>query len=392
MRCDECDVKLLDLVEGLLDEGEAAAVRAHVATCATCGPAFTQLSESHRAMLSLPLAEPSARVDNAILAMARAKAAGQAVVVPREPVREAAPADSWWERWLKALGGFATGPQAAMATVMLLVLAIGVWYLPRGGDGSSFGESVLHPTSSEEAPAAAAPSPTLKSVREAEPSTATLQGEVPAAEGAFAKGEQEAARQQALAQYREMSAKDSAAPRASRAKMGGMKSSSARADDDPLAGLGGDLPPADADRTESKKLARGVQGSLDKFDDSDDALGSGAANTASSAAESAQAPASVATAPAPAPKADGRMASPAALLSRARAAAADGDCKTAVAQYAALVSRFPDHGGRAQALREQANCYEKLGQLAMAQKARLQAEETSSPAKRKKAASISTDF
>ncbi len=382
MRCDECDVKLLDLLEGLLDEGEAAAVRAHVATCVTCGPAFTKLADSHRAMLSLPLAEPSARVDNAILAMARAKVAGQAVVVPREPEREAAPADSWWERWLKALGGFATGPQAAMATVMLLVLAIGVWYLPRGGDGSSFGESVLHPTSSEEAPAAAAPPPTLKSVREAEPSADTLQGEVPAAEGALAKGEAEATRGEAPAEYGGLSAKDSAATGDRRARMRPAKSAEARYDSD-------ELPPP-ADKAEAKKLAVGDHDGADLLGGADDAVGGGASNRASSLAEAAQAPASVATAPAP--KSDGRVASPAALLSWARAAAADGDCRTAVAQYAALVSRFPDYAGRAQALREQANCYEKLGQLAMAQKARQQAEETSAPAKRKKADSVNTGF
>jgi hypothetical protein len=124
MNCEQYEDPLLSLAEGDLPPDEAADVRAHAASCPRCGELLERLSAGHQLSLRLPMADPPAAVGSRIMAAARAHAAGNAgtPVAPHRGLSATAIL-----QWLREV---ALGPQVAMATVMLLVVAIGVWYLP----------------------------------------------------------------------------------------------------------------------------------------------------------------------------------------------------------------------------------------------------------------------
>jgi tetratricopeptide (TPR) repeat protein len=124
MNCEEYEDPLLSLAEGDLPPEEAADVQAHAASCTRCGELLERLSAGHQLSLRLPMADPPAAVGPRIMAAARAHAAGHAGT-PVAPHRGLSATSIL--QWLREV---ALGPQVAMATVMLLVVAIGVWYLP----------------------------------------------------------------------------------------------------------------------------------------------------------------------------------------------------------------------------------------------------------------------
>jgi hypothetical protein len=148
LTCESCDPLLIDLALGELDDSSALAVRAHADTCDACSRALARLTAGRRAARELVMVEPPSL--SAVLVAARARAAevnaarlsepsGAPAVAavsapPPEPAR-----GSFFDDVLRWLGAWAARPQVAMATVFVLMVGIGLWYVPQlrwrqGGD------------------------------------------------------------------------------------------------------------------------------------------------------------------------------------------------------------------------------------------------------------------
>jgi len=108
MNCDECKEQVLELIEREAVDPEG--VREILARCPDCREAFDQMKAALALAAELPLEEPSAGIDEAIL---RAAAARVPKVVPLRRRRLQPP--PW-----------------AMAAVALLAVGVGVWAIPRG--------------------------------------------------------------------------------------------------------------------------------------------------------------------------------------------------------------------------------------------------------------------
>jgi hypothetical protein len=131
MSCETCRDLLIELVCDELVADTAAAVRAHALKCERCGPELEKLSRTLQASSSLGLLSPSPEVEHRIMQAAREAIAGRA----RGPAREATQAGSYGiTAWFARLGSFAMSPQVAMASVLLLVVGIGLYALPFGRD------------------------------------------------------------------------------------------------------------------------------------------------------------------------------------------------------------------------------------------------------------------
>ena len=73
--CDTAEARLLDLVYGELEDGEASAVRAHAAGCDACGRSLAKLEGGRAIARRMDTAEDAPpAVLSAVLAAARAKA------------------------------------------------------------------------------------------------------------------------------------------------------------------------------------------------------------------------------------------------------------------------------------------------------------------------------
>jgi hypothetical protein len=157
MSCETCRDLLIELVCDELAAEMAAAVRAHALKCERCGPELEKLTRTLKASSALSLLSPSPEVEHRIMQAAREAIAGRA----RGPAREAATAAATYggiTEWFARLGSFAMSPQVAMASVLLLVVGIGLYALPFGRDAAE--PSALRATEDEgDEHAAAAPSP-----------------------------------------------------------------------------------------------------------------------------------------------------------------------------------------------------------------------------------------
>ena len=108
MNCDECKEQVLELIEREAVDPEG--VREILARCPDCREVFDRMRAALALAAELPLEEPSAGIDEAIL---RAAAARVPKVVPLRRRRLQPP--PW-----------------AMAAVALLAVGVGVWAIPRG--------------------------------------------------------------------------------------------------------------------------------------------------------------------------------------------------------------------------------------------------------------------
>jgi hypothetical protein len=141
MDCETCDALLIDLVERELDEAKAAEVRAHASSCESCGHALARLEGGRRAAAELVRVAPP-KLD-AVLAAARAHVQAQAAEKARasepSPVQAALPSspppaeptEGLFDQIVRWLGSWAARPQVAMATMLLLMVGIGLWYVPQ---------------------------------------------------------------------------------------------------------------------------------------------------------------------------------------------------------------------------------------------------------------------
>jgi len=420
MNCQNCDERLLDLLYGEIAGPEAEEARAHVRECASCGRSFAQLEAAHRLATQLPEPEPPRALDARILAAARQKVGAE----PARP-RAARAGDSdtagLWAGILRWLGGFAMGPQVAMATIMLLVVAIGLWHLPgRRREPTAGGGTVVQPEDHGEAAPSATLEPAAPLDLDLDPRTGRLRARDDEGGGA---AEQTAGRERPRGAQAE-------APASPRSQAGG------EVVNGPLAELAGtrtrqaaNVPadvPAQARAGLPTRPAAGRNAVPLLEDDGDVAMGdavmaqaTGARQQGSAAPQQAPLPAPTEPAPtstldlrrtegttasqAPAPDtgaytrgmdyyrrndyagairelnrvvADPSSGSlvPSALHHLARSHRSAGACRSAVPQYESLLRRFPAYGDAPRAMLELADCYRRVGRLSDARTMLLRAQ------------------
>lgn len=154
MNCEDCEKGLLELSYGELDESAAVTTRAHIETCASCRSAFQKI-ETGRAFArkldvvpapSMATVLAAAREQAALNRAAREQPVDTSPVAQPRPREESSPDDSGLSGWLRWLGAVVMGPQLGVATVLLLVVGIGLYYLPQLGGGAGRGVApVLEP-------------------------------------------------------------------------------------------------------------------------------------------------------------------------------------------------------------------------------------------------------
>jgi hypothetical protein len=129
--CERCQDLLTELVCDELSAADAAALRAHAKGCQRCGPALSKFERTLEVSLALPLLTPSPDVEKRIMQAARSALQSRA----KGPLREAPDAPrSGFLAWCARVGSWAMSPQVAMASVLLLVVGIGLYALPLGTD------------------------------------------------------------------------------------------------------------------------------------------------------------------------------------------------------------------------------------------------------------------
>lgn len=143
MDCELCEKNLVDLLYGDLDEAVAKQMRAHLESCDGCRQAFSKLEVGRAFARKLELAPAPSLAS--VLAAAREQAAAnraarEPAAAPSAPAAAPrAPEESGLPSWLRWLGAIAMGPQLGVATVLLLMVGIGLWYLPQIGSGGGHG-------------------------------------------------------------------------------------------------------------------------------------------------------------------------------------------------------------------------------------------------------------
>jgi len=127
MNCENAKSQILDLLGGDLRAEDAVLVRAHIDGCEACLRDHAQLAAALRLARGMPVEAPPSRVRETVMARARLASAG--VQAGRSTASEEArePALSRFVRWIS---GFVLGPQVAMAMVLLLMVGVGLFYLP----------------------------------------------------------------------------------------------------------------------------------------------------------------------------------------------------------------------------------------------------------------------
>ncbi|MEM9191742.1 MAG: tetratricopeptide repeat protein [Myxococcota bacterium] len=137
---DDDNLNLLDVLYGEHDAEPEALAR--------LGPedqrALEGLELTRRMLDELPSLEPPRELDAAILAAARSKSGteseGALAAEPHQSEEE-----GLWATILRWVGGVAMGPQVAMATIMLAVVGLGLWYFPKESQDPMVGTTVLSP-------------------------------------------------------------------------------------------------------------------------------------------------------------------------------------------------------------------------------------------------------
>jgi hypothetical protein len=165
--CERCQDLLTELVCDELPAAEAASLRAHAKGCERCGPALSKFERTLEVSLALPLLTPSPDVERRIMQAARSALQSRA----KGPLREAPEAPpSGFLAWCARVGSWAMSPQVAMASVLLLVVGIGLYALPLGTDQEAGGLRASEDSSSP--PMAPEPAATVTAAPTPEPAAA----------------------------------------------------------------------------------------------------------------------------------------------------------------------------------------------------------------------------
>ncbi len=132
--CEACRDALTELVCDELDAHTRSAVLAHTQTCTGCAAELTKLRAVMQAAESLPVEAPSPRVHAAVMLAAREANARRGAVSMQKPARAQVSGFELVRTWLAQVGSWAMSPQVAMASVLLLMLGVGLVALPLGQD------------------------------------------------------------------------------------------------------------------------------------------------------------------------------------------------------------------------------------------------------------------
>ncbi len=121
MSCKDCKERVFELIEREADDPEG--VRAILADCPDCRAEFEQMKAALALAEQLPIEEPGAEIDAAILSEAELRI-GTAAPASAPGAGRDAKVIPFRKRILKA-------PPWAMAAVALLAVGVGVWSIPR---------------------------------------------------------------------------------------------------------------------------------------------------------------------------------------------------------------------------------------------------------------------
>lgn len=117
------NLELLDLAMGALSPEAEAEVRRRVAESPELEDELRALEEGLALAARMPTSDPPPSMDEAILAAAREQVAAKRAA-------EAPKRESLGARLFAFLHETIRGPQVAMATITLLVVAVGLWFIP----------------------------------------------------------------------------------------------------------------------------------------------------------------------------------------------------------------------------------------------------------------------
>ncbi|MGD8861789.1 MAG: hypothetical protein PVI30_17395 [Myxococcales bacterium] len=124
MDCQRCQPSLLDLLYGELPPEAAAEARAHMAECAQCEAAYGELEAGLELSRELPSVEPPQAVSARLMQLAEEQASIRRAAARRS--RQLGP----FRAFVESLRRFAMARQVGMATIMLLIVAVGLWSVP----------------------------------------------------------------------------------------------------------------------------------------------------------------------------------------------------------------------------------------------------------------------
>ncbi|MGF1467788.1 MAG: tetratricopeptide repeat protein [Sandaracinaceae bacterium] len=408
MDCETCTERLVDLVQDELDEAAAEATRAHLEGCEACAATYARLTEGQALAEQLPRVEPPPDLTAAILAAARERnlELGRArrdvtlVAAPPERARLQEADAGPLAAFLRWLGGLAMGPQVAMATLLLLMVGLGLWALPElRRHAPTQTSSVVDPVPGDEVGPSATTEERLAQGRVAQERLAQerlAQGRVAQERLAQERGGS-AADPRALAD--DEATTDPAAPPVRPPELARAEARQARRLDlaEPAAGPAPTMrrplrdreqaaPPDDlaapatealasadrsleADEDPTGARSRSRQGRTRGMSTST-ASGSaavGGGSTRSAAPSNAGMPVDgYAAEDVPAPALDGRLLVQG-LHERARQERRQGNCAAAVRTYEELLRRGDPFPARGEAMLEVADCYRRLGRFAQAE-------------------------
>lgn len=128
MNCETCQDRLMDLLYDEVRGPEADEARAHMEACPSCRASYEKLGMGQRFAARMPILEPSVELRARIMASAIAAAKGEDPVAAKKRDDEG-DEGGFWHSVRRFLASIVMAPQVAMATVMMLVVAIGLWYV-----------------------------------------------------------------------------------------------------------------------------------------------------------------------------------------------------------------------------------------------------------------------
>lgn len=138
MDCERCESLLIDYVSGELGDAETAELRAALEVCEHCRLTLAKLERGRALAAQLPTVEPPPAILAAVMRAAEARAAELAreheaarpperAPAPKRAIEEeGGPLEGVW-RWL---AGLLHGPQFAMAALLVLMVGVGLWWVP----------------------------------------------------------------------------------------------------------------------------------------------------------------------------------------------------------------------------------------------------------------------
>ena len=126
MDCEHCQSLLLELASGDLDPERSAQARAHTQDCEGCSAELQRLQRALDLSSALPIEDPPEHLTTRVLELAQAHSRSLHAMATLP-----APRPSPLQQLLDAVARLATSRQVAMATVVLVVLAAGVWTVPK---------------------------------------------------------------------------------------------------------------------------------------------------------------------------------------------------------------------------------------------------------------------